>query len=200
MAGEPRQDLPNVTFYASSRRLPALFAVALLVAVLPALLSVSIGAPDVIGSGSGSVISLSTLMPYLLALTFTWALIARRTHLSDNAVRRTEPLDSALLLILNLVVLLLVTVIPDGDLATSRNAAVLTGAAAVLISISSPAAASAVVTFFVLFIVTYGQSAPASRFVRVLQAPSDNHIALAIAVAALLVGSGLLARPRWSRT
>ena len=120
--------------------------------------------------------------------------------MSDNAVRRTEPLDSALLLILNLVVLLLVTVIPDGDLATSRNAAVLTGAAAVLISISSPAAASAVVTFFVLFIVTYGQSAPASRFVRVLQAPSDNHIALAIAVAALLVGSGLLARPRWSRT
>lgn len=199
MAERPHQGLPIVTLYATSRRLPALFAVALLVVVLPALFSVSIGAPDVIGSGSGSVISLSSLMPYLLALAFIWALIARRTHLSDSSVRRTELLDSALLLFLNAVVLLLVTVIPDGHLATSRNAAVLTGAAAVLVSIGSPAAASAALTFVVLFIVTYGQSAPASRFVRVLQAPSDNHIALAIAVAALVAGSGLLARSPWSR-
>lgn len=187
-------------YYATSRRLPALVAVAVLAAVLPALLGVTIGFPDVIGSGGGSIITMSTLTPYLLAIALAWALTARRTHLSDNAFRRTEALDSALLLILNLLVLVLVTVLPHGDPATSRNTALLTGAAAVIISLSSPAAASAAITFVVLFIVTYGQSAPGSRFVRVLQAPPSELIPVAVAAVLLTVGALSLLKPAQERT
>lgn len=187
-------------YYATSRRLPALGALAVVAAVLPALLGVTIGFPDVIGSGGGSIITMSTLTPYLLAIALAWALTARRTHLSDHALRRTEALDSAILLILNLIVLLLVTVLPNGDPATSRNTALLTGATSVIISLSSPAAASAAITFTVLFIVTYGQSAPGSRFVRVLQAPPSELIPVAVAAVLLTVGALSLLKPSQEST
>lgn len=182
-------------YYVASRRMPALGVLAVVAAVLPALLEVTIGFPDVIGSGGGSIITMSTLTPYLLAIALAWALTARRTHLSDNALRRTEALDAALLLILNLVVLLLVTALPNGDLATSRNTALLTGAASVIVSFGSPASASAAITFMVLFIVTYGQSAPGSRFVRVLQAPPADLIPVAVAAVLLTVGALSLLKP-----
>lgn len=195
MAGRPRRHLPRVKYYAISRRLPALALLAVAAAVLPALLGMTIGFPDVIGSGGGSIITMSTLAPYALAVALAWALTARRTHLSDNAVRRTEVLDSATLLLLNLAVLLLVTTIPNADSTTIRNTALLTGMTAIAVSLTSPAAASAALTFLVLFIVTYGQSAPGSRFVRVLQAPAADQISLATAAVVLTAGGSLLLRP-----
>ncbi len=182
--------------FLSSRRTAALLAVTVAVAATPRLVDVKIAFPDLIGDGSGTALPLSTIAPLLLAIVLARSFAARSTHLSDYAVRRTGFWDVAVLVATDAIVLGLSIAIPHGDLATARNAILLTGASTLVTCIGGPAAAAATVTVTVLFVVTYGASAPGSRFVRILQAQESDTwpilLAAALTIAAITALTGAI--------
>lgn len=178
--------------YASSRRLVTLITIAIVTALLPLATRTTLGFPDVIGAGGGTVMPLHTLTPMVLAITLAWSFTARRTHLSAGAVRRTERADVAVL-IGTVMFVAATSALTHGDLTAARNAAILSAVVVIVTCLVNPAAGGAAVTISVLIIVTYGRTAPGARFVRVLQAPPDALWPSALAVALTLAASATLA-------
>lgn len=190
--------MPTVRLYLSSRRFALLGVASAAIALLPALSRVRVAFPSIIGGGGGTVVPLSAIAPLALALLLAWSLTSRRTHLTENAVRHTGWLDAALLLVVEGVVVVLTFVVPAGDWTVVRNVLVLSGLSALGTSLLSPASGAAAVTILVLFVVTYGTSAPGARFVRILQAPPTAPWPLALAVAVAATAAVVLAVSRSS--
>jgi hypothetical protein len=180
--------------YLASRRFPILLGASVLIGLSPSMSQVLVAFPGIIGGGEGTVVPLPAIAPLALAVLVAQSFTSRRTHLSDNAVRRTGWLDAALLLATDGLVACATLMAPTGDWTVARNVLILAGLAAIGTSLVSPSAGAASVTVFVLLVLTYGTSAPAARFVRVFQAPPNAPWPLALAVGVTLVAAGLLTR------
>ncbi len=192
MGGADDSGLSRVSLYGAARALPWLSLGAVISSIVPSASHLGVGFPVIVGSGD-SIITWSTLAPYLLALGFAWALAARRTHLSEHAVRRIGLRDAAVLLALNLSVLVITLATPGRDLAVPRNTAFLTGLTAIALALASPAAAGALLTGVMLVMLTYGPSAPWAHYVRIVQGPPSLPTSLAAALSALIIGALCLA-------
>ncbi len=181
--------------YLRSRRWIWLFSAAFLTALLPTTVDTQIALPGIFGPGQGSVVTLAIACPLLLAIVAAWSLTARRTHLSESALRNTESFDALLVLAAVALVVLLTVAQPDSRWEVPRNTILLVGMSTTVAARLSPPAATSFLTLFVVFVLTYGTAAPGSRFIRVLQAGPQATWPLAIcAVITVAAGSALLVR------
>lgn len=153
--------------------------------------------PGVIGAGGGTVMPYSSLAPLARAILTARSFAARRTHLSEHAVRRIEVWDVAILLSMHVLVTALSFLTPQGDPTNARNAVLLTGASALATCVLGPAAATAGTTILVLLVVTYGRTAPGAGWIRVLRAPTDAGWPLGLSLGvSILACAALLTRAR----